>query len=126
MSMRKRGVQVAAVVGLGLLWAAVGQGDNFKLKGVEVVGSADHARVVLDVDGAVTHRTFTLKNPDRVVIDLLGAVNTGKSPVPVGPLCPIERVRVSQFKSAPEPIVRIVADLRRETRFDIESQDEDL
>ena len=124
--MRKRGVQVAAVVGLGLLWVAAGEGDNLKLKNVEVVGSAEHARVVLDVDGAVTHRTFTLKNPDRVVVDLVGAVNTVQSPVPVGPLCPIERLRVSQFKSAPEPVVRIVADLRQAVRFSVEAQDEDL
>ncbi len=34
----------------------------------------DSTRVVFDVSGPVTHRLFTLKNPDRLVIDLSNAV----------------------------------------------------
>jgi hypothetical protein len=126
MSMLKRGVQLAAIAGLGLLWVTAGEGENLKLKSVEVVGVGDAARVVLDVDGAVKHRSFTLPNPDRVVVDLVGVVNAVRGPVATPESGPVSRVRVSQFQGAPNPVVRVVADLRTKMPFEVELQDEDV
>ncbi len=33
----------------------------------------DHTRIVLDIDGPIEHRIFTLESPDRVVVDLRNA-----------------------------------------------------
>jgi N-acetylmuramoyl-L-alanine amidase len=41
-----------------------------QLKGVRMHDAPDYTRVVLDVTGVVNYDLFTLKNPDRVVIDL--------------------------------------------------------
>lgn len=44
------------------------------LTGVRVAQAADdHTRVVFDLSGPVEHNLFTLENPPRVVVDLLGA-----------------------------------------------------
>jgi type IV pilus assembly protein PilQ len=126
MSVRKHVKQVAALAGLGVLWAVAGQGDNLKLKNVEVVGTGDGARVVLDVDGGVTHRAFTLSNPDRIVVDLVGAVNAVKGPAQSFESGPVSRLRVSQFQSNPSPVTRVVADLRSKTGYQVEEQDEDV
>jgi type IV pilus assembly protein PilQ len=126
MKVRNYVVQVAAVTGLGLLWAAAGQGVGLRLKNVEVLNVGDGARMVLDVDGVVTPKSFTLKNPDRIVVDLVGAANGVKQGTRTFETGPVSRVRVSQFKSAPQPVTRVVADLRTKVPFRIESQDEDV
>ncbi len=47
---------------------------NKALTGVRVAQAADdHTRVVFDLSGPVEHKLFTLENPPRVVVDLLGA-----------------------------------------------------
>ncbi|BBB27405.1 N-acetylmuramoyl-L-alanine amidase [Amphritea japonica ATCC BAA-1530] len=56
---------------------------------VRVWIAPDHARLVFDLSGAVQHKLFTLKKPDRIVLDLSGAkllsdlsvVDLSKSPV---------------------------------------------
>jgi len=123
---RKHVLQVAAVAGLGLLWAAAGQGQGLKLKGVEVLSVGDGARVVLDVDGAVTPKSFRLSNPERIVIDLAGAANGVKVGTQTFASGPVSRVRVSQFKSDPQPVTRVVADLRSRVAYQVETQDEDV
>jgi type IV pilus secretin PilQ/predicted competence protein len=126
MNLRKHAVQVAAVAGIGLLWAAVSASEGLVLKRVEIVSGQDVARLVLDVDGAVTPRAFTLPNPDRIVVDLVGAVNAAPKAPQTFESGPIARVRVSQFQTSPQPVTRVVADLRVKVPYRIETQDEDL
>jgi hypothetical protein len=126
MNLRKHAVQVAAVAGIGLLWAAVGASEGLVLKRVEIVSGEDSARLVLDVDGAVTPRTFTLPNPDRIVVDLVGAVNAVPRVPQDFPTGPIAHVRVSQFQTTPQPVTRVVADLRVKVPYKVETQDEDI
>jgi type IV pilus assembly protein PilQ len=124
MSMRAHGLQVAAALGIGLLTAAVGRGQS--LKNVEVQGTGEAARIVLDVDGVVSHRSFKLSNPDRVVIDLVGAKNAVRVANRSFESGPVQRLRVSQFKTQPQMVTRVVADLRTNVGFTLESQNEDL
>ena len=72
----------------------------------------DHTRIVFDISGPVEHRVFTLENPNRVVIDLLGTrAQPGLQPVSDANI--VERVR-----SAPRggQNHRFVLDLRRGVR----------
>lgn len=56
----------------GLLLPLMAWGGNGELLGVRLSDSADATRVVLDLSKPLAHRIFTLRNPDRVVIDLPG------------------------------------------------------
>ena len=80
-----------------------------RLVGVEV-GEGGEVIHVLG-DGEFYHSTFSLENPDRFVVDLVGVVNAApQSAVAVGGAL-VERVRLAQFKSQPELIARVVVDL---------------
>jgi N-acetylmuramoyl-L-alanine amidase len=48
------------------VWSATG----VAVKDVRLSSSADATRVVFDLSGPVEHRLFTLRNPERVVIDI--------------------------------------------------------
>ncbi len=126
MNLRVHGVQAAVLIGLGLLWATTTAGSGPKLKSVEVLESDGGVRVVLDVESVVKHRSFALPNPDRIVVDLTGAVNAVAVSNRVFETGPVSRLRVSQFRSDPNPVVRVVADLRRKLPYTVESQDEDV
>jgi N-acetylmuramoyl-L-alanine amidase len=43
------------------------------IEGVRLWAAPDHTRVVFDTSGSVTHKVFSLKNPDRLVIDVASA-----------------------------------------------------
>ncbi|GAB2511582.1 N-acetylmuramoyl-L-alanine amidase [Microbulbifer agarilyticus] len=47
--------------------------SSAEVEGVRLWRAPDHTRLVFDLDGPAEHKLFTLKNPDRVVIDLSGA-----------------------------------------------------
>ncbi len=53
-----------------LLVTAVAQAGKLEIQGVRLWAAPDNTRVVFDVSGPVVHRLFTLKGPDRLVIDL--------------------------------------------------------
>ncbi len=78
-------------------------------------GMVDGAlRVVVNADGAVQFKDFTLVGPSRIVIDLAGVRSTmGSKTIPVGAGL-VDRVRVGE----PGPgAVRIVIDVRAMTRY---------
>ena len=89
--------------------AAVAALPATRLVGVEVDGSGEVIHVL--GDGEFYHSSFSLENPDRFVVDLVGVVNAApRSAVAVtGAL--VDRVRLAQFKSQPELIARVVVDL---------------
>jgi len=47
--------------------------DVVDLKGVRLWAAPDHTRVVFDTSSSVTHKIFSLQNPDRLVIDVASA-----------------------------------------------------
>ncbi len=82
--------------------------------------AVDNDTVEIAGDGEFAYSTFRLENPDRYVIDLQGVVNAGGAPAtPVGSEY-VERVRVAQFKPAPEAVSRVVFDLKRGAEPSIE------
>jgi type IV pilus assembly protein PilQ len=78
------------------------------LRGVENFGDGT---IWIAGDGEFAYSTFRLENPERFVIDLDGVVNRsdrGTLPIDESELI---RVRVSQFRSRPTPVARVVFDL---------------
>jgi len=83
-----------------------------RLTGVRVIGVGDETVIRVDGDGEFGYATFRLENPDRFVLDLDGVVNTSlRSTVPVDSNA-VDQVRIGQFKPRPDPISRVVFDLR--------------
>ena len=79
-----------------------------KLLGVEV--AEDGASVSLKLDGSAACKYFTMKDPDRVVVDLPG-IARGSVPGETAGAGDIARVRVSLFQASPV-VTRVVLDMK--------------
>jgi type IV pilus assembly protein PilQ len=77
--------------------------------------------VLLAGDGPFRGKVFTLDNPPRVVLDLPGVVNHVARRVHTVGSAGVVRVRVAQFATAPQPIVRVVADLDQPMPYHFEA-----
>jgi type IV pilus assembly protein PilQ len=85
------------------------------------VADASGVSVLMAATGELHGKTFTLDNPPRVVVDLPGVVNRVTRRVhPVG-AAGVQRVRVAQFATSPEPIVRVVVDLDHSMPYKLET-----
>lgn len=81
-----------------------------RLSGIAVV-SASGPVIRIEGDGEFPYATFALQTPPRFVIDLSGVVNRAPRPALTVQGGVVERVRVAQFKAAPQPVARVVFDL---------------
>ncbi|PLX61285.1 N-acetylmuramoyl-L-alanine amidase [Sedimenticola selenatireducens] len=78
---------------------------------LRIWAAPDHTRLVFDTSHPVNHKLFTLKQPDRLVIDINNAQLTGSMPaVSDNPL--IKRLRSAQRKDG---TLRVVLDLNTQT-----------
>lgn len=83
-------------------------------------GSGHEAKVELVADGALREEHFELKNPPRLVIDLIGVVDHTKQKTIAVKSDAVTRVRVAQFASKPQPVARVVLDLSGPKAYGIE------
>ena len=81
-----------------------------RLDAVSTRRTAGGAEVVLKGNGDFGYEAFLLSNPPRYVIDLVGVKNGAAKSQQVASDV-VTRVRVSQYKTAPEPVTRVVFDL---------------
>jgi len=72
----------------------------------------------IEATGPVTFRTFTLGDPDRVVVDVRGATDGLSRDVILVHQGPVLQIRVSKFTDHP-PTVRVVVDLNRPVAADV-------
>lgn len=109
-----RSLQIAACLFafllLSLLSVSVWAVDIEK---VRIWPAPDHTRLVFDLDKPIRHNIFTLKNPDRLVLDLDNVVD--KASVRKLPVkdTPIRRIRTAMKKGSD---MRIVFDLNRKVQ----------
>src|SRR3954451_13938197 len=89
------------------------------LKKIETSGAGGAINVRLATDGDVAYNAFKLEKPSRIVIDLTGVNDKlAKNIINVSdPL--VKRIRVSQFKSAPEPVTRVVLDVEETASYHV-------
>jgi hypothetical protein len=64
---------ILALAGLVLVAPRAGGAGPGEVNAVSVLPGAGRAHVVIDVRGSVSVQDFTLQNPARLVIDVLGA-----------------------------------------------------
>jgi type IV pilus assembly protein PilQ len=102
-----------AALAAGLLAAAAaptgGAARDGEVRAVSVLPAAGKVEVVIDLQGAVEVRDFTLANPARLVVDLVGARLTGPGAAYDGTnRGGVRNVRTAQFQPG---TVRVVIDL---------------
>jgi type IV pilus assembly protein PilQ len=87
------------------------------LRKIETSGAGTAMEVRLATDGDVAYNDFKLEKPSRVVIDLNGVSDKlAKNIINVSDPV-VKRIRVSQFKSAPEAVTRVVLDVDEKTSY---------
>jgi type IV pilus assembly protein PilQ len=86
---------------------------------VETTGDGDGLVVRIVGDGTFTYNAFRLENPSRLVVDLNGVKNSAaKKTLDVNGNS-VRRVRVAQFKGAPDPVTRVVFDLAGKSQYHV-------
>ncbi|HLQ26435.1 MAG TPA: N-acetylmuramoyl-L-alanine amidase [Acidiferrobacterales bacterium] len=90
-----------------------GQADVVTVHNLRVWQAPDHTRLVFDLSGPLEHRLFTLKDPDRIVVDMENASFQGAVPALDASDPRLAGVRAG---ARGESDVRIVLDLKTETR----------
>jgi type IV pilus assembly protein PilQ len=89
-----------------------------EVRAVSVMPAAGRVEVVIDLQGAVEVRDFTLDNPARLVVDLVGARLAGPVTLYDGRnRGGIKNIRFAQFQ--PE-VVRVVLDLERLGDYEVQ------
>src|SRR5204862_1814908 len=91
-----------------------------RLQKVDVIAADGRTTIDLLGDGEFAYSTFRLQNPDRLVVDLTGVTNASGQPTLAVGAALVDRVRVAQFKPRPEPVARVVFDLRQAASPSIE------
>jgi type IV pilus assembly protein PilQ len=89
-----------------------------RLNAIEVSssgGSGGGAVIRIAGDGEFPYQTFALGDPARFVIDLSGVMNRSSRSTVAVDRGLVQRVRVAQFKPMPQPVARVVFDLRHGT-----------
>lgn len=71
--------------------------------------------VRLEGDGELSYEAFTLPSPPRFVVDLSGVRNASRFRNEDVDAAGVARVRVSQFRTEPTAVTRVVFDLEKET-----------
>lgn len=111
---------VLALVGLALM-APRAIADPGEVKAVSVLPGAGRAVVVIDVTGSVSVQDFTLENPARLVIDVMGATLDRDGLLYDGEnRGGILNIRSAQYQS---DVVRIVLELESLRDYELEYAD---
>jgi len=95
------------------LFAATSLAGEVQVQNIRTWPAPDHTRVVFDVDAPVEHTLFTLKNPQRVVLDLRNARLASDLPRPEKSDRLLERLRAAKKSGG---ALRVVLDLKAEVR----------
>jgi len=94
--------------------AATGRAAT-RLSRVEARTGSGALSVSLEGDGELSYEAFTLANPPRFVLDLTGVRNASRFRSKDVSAGAVTRVRVSQFRTEPTAVTRVVFDLAEET-----------
>ncbi|MBT8132718.1 MAG: N-acetylmuramoyl-L-alanine amidase [Gammaproteobacteria bacterium] len=92
------------------LFAPAGAVASVQVEELRLWAGPDSTRVVLDLSDPADHKIFTLKNPDRIVVDLM-QTDLGSTRLPVG-VGVVEKIRSGKRDNG---LLRIVLDVNSAT-----------
>ncbi len=105
--------RTASIAGGGFPDAGTEPVASGRLLSVALVSEGPGGQAVAaSIGGTFSYSTSRLSSPERFVVDLIGVVKASPRAQLVLAEGPVARVRIGQFQSEPEPITRIVFDLR--------------
>jgi len=98
---------------------------------VELSNSNGFTQARIDVKGTVrfSHQTEVAKDgkPFRIILDVLSATHElGAKNFWALPNCPVEKLRTSQFSVKPEKVARFVFDMKKETFYQVSSDEKSV
>lgn len=108
-----RGIVTILLFCLTLVAQAATSHSPVDIKGLRMWTAPDNTRLVFDLSGPVEHSLFTLKNPNRIVIDVKGAELPGGLPALDLAKSDIERIRYARRNGKD---LRVVLDLKQAVR----------
>jgi len=112
---------------LACLWISSVEGA-YQVTGISFDSSPGEIRVNIRTDGPVAYDYFTMEETEpQLIIDLTDAVHALERYRFEPPATDvIRRVRTSQYRPYPHPVVRVVLDLRDIVPFELSIVDQDL
>jgi type IV pilus assembly protein PilQ len=109
-----------SIIALSLaVLAGPGPGNDAAVTGLRVRPAADRTEIVIGVNGRVTATHFALAEPNRIVIDLIGAepVRPTQYSIDRGG---VQKLRIAQFD---QDIVRVVVEVDESLDYDLQQGD---
>lgn len=89
------------------------------IRAIEASGTGDDVVIRVTGNGALQYKAFRLDNPSRLVVDLAGVKNAASRNAVSVDGSAVRRVRIGQFKTAPEPVTRVVVELNGKPSYDV-------
>lgn len=118
LSVKHRMVLAILLTGVMAL-TSVAQSDVAKVNLIRVEKSATSTKYLIEQTGSSDFQDFLLSNPNRLVVDLVGARHALEQTSYEGDETLVLGVRTSQFRSDPDEVTRVVFDLTEGTRYKV-------
>jgi type IV pilus assembly protein PilQ len=94
-----------------------------KVTRVDLQSVRGRQRIVIGTSGRVTYNVSEISDPPSLVVDVSGAQidPAGARTLDLRQVAsPLSRLQATQHQAAPDPVVRVVADLRNPTRYEVQ------
>ncbi|MCK4549427.1 MAG: type IV pilus secretin PilQ [Candidatus Krumholzibacteria bacterium] len=109
----------ALVIIAGLVLPGLGLAAVSEINGVKVVPEGEKVRLEISKVGDIQFKAFTMSNPDRLVVDCVGAMYDVRSVDDYPENGIVSNVRTSQYQNDPTLISRVVVDLKTKVDWKI-------
>ena len=109
----------ALVIIAGLVLPGLGLAAVSEINGVKVVPEGEKVRLEISKVGDIQFKAFTMSDPDRLVVDCVGAVYDVRSVDDYPENGIVRNVRTSQYQNDPTLISRVVVDLKTKVDWKI-------
>lgn len=109
----------ALVIIAGLVLPGLGLAAVSEINGVKVVPEGEKVRLEISKVGDIQFKAFTMSNPDRLVVDCVGANYDVRSVDDYPENGIVSNVRTSQYQNDPTLISRVVVDLKTKVDWKI-------
>jgi len=118
LSVKHRVVLAVLLTGV-IAMTSVAQSDVAKVNAIRVEQSPTSTKYMIDQTGSADFQDFQLSNPNRLVVDLVGARHALEKTQYDGDGKLVTGVRTSQFRSEPDEVTRVVFDLSEGTKYKV-------
>ena len=106
-----------------VMLASVAAGEVAMLNSITFEQDGESSTYLISFSGDVHHQDFLMSNPQRLVVDLMGARNGLDKVSRSGDGKLVKGVRTSQFKNDPDLITRIVFDIEEGSKYKVDKKE---